>query len=143
MSHATVVLHEKFEHEHIPDSDHEVVHQEMAAIGFTRTAPHDDGVVRHLPRACYFSAAGTKEDVARVYHNLKSRLGREVSIEVTIGTSAGYGLKPVVQAPVSSFLTSLISPPPAVFKLGGIPVSGDSWEKNLFGSLGGVGKKLK
>jgi hypothetical protein len=142
MSHATVILHEKQMHEHIADWEHEVVHEEMQTIGFSRTASQD-GVVQHLPRACYFNQAGSNLDIARVQKNLKSHLGREVSIEVTIGTSHGYGLKPVLRHPVSSFAPLLSSPSMVPRLNSAIASPGDSWERGLYSPLNGIGGYLK
>jgi hypothetical protein len=80
MSQVNVELHENYTHEIIRDWEHNLVHAEMAAIGFLRTASTNN-VEEHLPRACYFNPNGTWLEVEQAWKNIKRQLGREVSIE--------------------------------------------------------------
>jgi hypothetical protein len=94
MSHLTVELHENYPYERILDWEHEFVHNELAIIGFSSNAS-TLGTDERLPRACYFSTAGTYDEVRGLWDKLGRCLGRKVSIEFTIGTSYGFGLKPL------------------------------------------------
>jgi hypothetical protein len=158
MSHATVILHEKYQHEHIPDWEHEVVHSEMGAVNFLRVASQN-GVDHHLPRACYFSPVGTTADVDRAWQNIKRRLGREVSMELTIGPSYGLGLKPVanfaaapsliphaIPSPAASFYDAIVAPlapAPKLPRLDALSALGIVSETNPYGSLFGIAGKPK
>jgi hypothetical protein len=154
MSHVTVELHEKYPHEHIPDSEHDLVHEEMRAVGFLQIASQN-GADHHLPRACYFSEVGTKGDIDRAWLNIRTRLSRDVSMEVTIGASYGYGLKRTVEfvpfmnltphafpTPSSSLMSAglpAVSPVPGFSAL----VALGSSEKTNYGGLVGLMAKPK
>lgn len=105
MSHTTIELHQKFVFEIIPNEDHEVVHEELAREGWDRVASQS-GTDYHLIRGCYFKKDGSKVEIDRVEARLRSRLNRPFSIELTVGPSYGYGLKPVVQPTLLSGLFS-------------------------------------
>jgi hypothetical protein len=119
MSHLTVELHENYPHERISDWEHEFVRNELATIGFNSGAS-TRGTDERLPRACYFSTAGTYDAVRGVWNQLERRLSRKVSIECTIGTSYGFGLKPLVD-PADSYgsLFGMVAPLSTAF--GAIP----------------------
>jgi hypothetical protein len=139
MSHINVELHEKYVHEHIGDWEHGVVREEMQAIGFFPRASQG-GVEQHLPRGCYFNENGSKVDIDRAYQNIKSRLGREVSMEATLGSSHGYGLKPVA-VPDSFFMSTL---PLGSSSVPGFNALSDSKDANFSQLLGLMGElKLK
>lgn len=91
-------------YEYISDSEHEVVYEEMAAINLFRQAAQN-GASRQLNRACYFSENGDYVDINRALENIKRRLNREVSAVFKMGTSYGFGLKPVMNyAPLAPYL---------------------------------------
>ena len=144
MSQVNIELHKKYANEHITGSEYEVVHQEMAAIGFLRIASTNN-VTQHLPRACYFNPNGTRLEVEQAWKNIKRRLMREVSIEMTFGTSFGLGLKPIsnfINSPLSIKIFSALSSVPAIPYSSLFGISGSSsndWEQP-FSSLALDGK---
>ncbi|HZY62776.1 MAG TPA: hypothetical protein VFE38_09640 [Edaphobacter sp.] len=95
MSHITVELHEKYPYEHIAEWEYDFVHERMKLVGCFQDAS-TRGTDEYLPRGCYFSETATFEGVKQAWSDIKTRLGRHVSMEFTIGTSYGLGLKPVV-----------------------------------------------
>ena len=98
MSHLTTELCEKYPGEPIQQWEYELEAKEWAAIGFFPTAFADRARLR-LPKGCYFSQTGKKEDVLRVWGQIKLRLGRKVKLECTIGASFGKDLEPSITEP--------------------------------------------
>ena len=140
MSQINVELHEKNIYEHIPDWEHETVHEVMKKLGYSREAVLN-GSEHHLTRACYFKVGGTSQDVQTAYTNIKAQLIRGVIVFGTIGISYGYGLKPVIKNPYGS-LASFIAAPSTIPGLS-VPISDPDWEKTFYGSLFGTSVKPK
>lgn len=107
MAHVNIELHENYPGEKIPDWEHDFVHTKMTEIGFARAASCG-GVDVHLNRASYFNPEGQKLDVERVYQSITTHLGRKVGLELTIGPSYLYGLKPL-STPSTVLGTSLLN----------------------------------
>ena len=108
MSHVNVELHEKYPHERIEDSEHQVVREELAAVGLWNTAL-TGGVEVHLPRGAYFCECGNFEAITAALVRVQQRLGRTLSAEITIGESKGFGLKPVIK-PATPYVPALPAP---------------------------------
>ena len=118
MAHVTVELHEKYAGEKISDYDHAVVHEEMGAINCTQSGVVDGQSMRVI-RGSYLADTILPQDVRRAQQNIERRLGRSASVMVSVGQTYSYGLKPQLtslfasdSASASSFLTSLMAPPP-------------------------------
>ena len=98
MSHLTTELCEKYPGEPIQQWEYELEAKEWAAVGFFPTALAER--TRHrLPKGCFFSQTGTKDDVLKAWDRIKFRLARKVKLECTIGVSFGKDLEPVSPPP--------------------------------------------
>ena len=98
MSHLTTELCEKYPGERIQQWEYDLEAEEWASVGFVPTAFAERSRLR-LPPGCYFSQTGTREDVLQAWERIKSRLGRKVRLECTIGISFGKDLDPVRTQP--------------------------------------------
>ncbi len=95
MAFALIELHETRPNEHIPDSDHAIVRQEMAAVGMSHTCSVN-GVERTLPRGSYFGEGVSLKALTEAHGKITCRLNREFSLAAApTGDTTVWGLKPV------------------------------------------------
>lgn len=108
MPHATIELHETYPHEHIEDSEHETVAEEMARYGAHRNATQAGAGPVRLIRGCYYGQTLTFDQVQSAVERIRQRLNRRVSAVFSAGDSYGIGLSPQMALPAAHPLASML-----------------------------------